>query len=153
MDRTTPEGLTKASNVARSNPGALLWSSLPCTAGCSWWAINEKRFKGRQQRRKRIREFLSILRSWVKVAAVVKDLGGYLVWEWPRGTWLWKHPALRTIMQEYGLDAAVFDGCAFGLLSTSGRNKGKPFKKQWKLATDCSSLLQALSGKGCPGGA
>ena len=54
-------------------------------------------------------------------------------------------------MSAYDLDAAVFDGCAFGLLSSSGVNKGKPIKKPWMLMTDCPSLVQSFSGKGCPG--
>ena len=36
-DQSTPAGRAWASRMAQENPGALLWSSLPCTAGCPWW--------------------------------------------------------------------------------------------------------------------
>ena len=52
---------------------------------------------------------------------------------------------------EFDLHAAIFDGCAFGLLSASARNKGQPIKKPWALASDCPALVPAFSGKGCPG--
>ena len=41
MDQTTNKYSEKAKEVARAHPGALLWSSLPCTAGCPWWDVRE----------------------------------------------------------------------------------------------------------------
>ena len=54
-------------------------------------------------------------------------------------------------MLEFDLDAAIFDGCAFGLISACGKNKGLPIKKPWVLLSDCPALVQGFSGKGCPG--
>ena len=44
-----------------------------------------------------------------------------------------------------------FCGCAFGLKSTANRTKNVPITKPWANATDCPSLVQAFSGKRCPG--
>ena len=125
-DQTTAEGRQAATEVAHTHSGALLWTSLSCTARCPQWAINEQRPGGRGKRRARLREFLSILRSWVEVVRIVKERGeqrgGHIAWELPRGNWFRKHPKIVTIMAEFAMDAAIFDGCAFGLLSSSGRN-------------------------------
>ena len=128
MDQLIKEGFEKAKEVARGHPGALLWTSLPCTAGCPWWGINERRPNGRKHRRRHVRELLALLQSWEQVAQVVKERAGCVASEWPRGCWLWKHPKVVEVISRFDLDAAVFDGCAFGLLSTSGKSKPLIFR-------------------------
>ena len=47
-DLTTVDGFAAAEEAVYADPGALLWGSLPCTAGCPWNHINEKRPSGRR---------------------------------------------------------------------------------------------------------
>ena len=135
-DRTTPEGRETALSIARAHLGALLWTSLPCTAGCSWWGINEQRLGDRAVRRKRVREFLAILRAWLPLARLVVERGGSIAWELPRGCWLWHHPKVESVLSESSLHCAAFDGCAFGLKATSGSNTGRPIMKPWAICSD-----------------
>ena len=71
-------------------------------------------------------------------------LGDRIAWEWPKGCWLWDHHKVCAIIDEFALDCAVFDGCAFGLKALAGKDKGKPIKKLWAIATDSPSIVQSL---------
>ena len=63
MDQTTRSGRQKALNIAEESPAALLWTRLPCTAGCPWWGINDSKPGGRFRRLKHLNMFLAILRA------------------------------------------------------------------------------------------
>ena len=39
-------------------------------------------------------------------------------------------------MREFGLQVHHFDGCQFGLQSSSGKHRGSLLKKPWTIATD-----------------
>ena len=76
---------------------------------------------------------------------------GCIAWEWPRNCTLWRDPEVSKIIEEFGLESALFDGCAYGLRSEHGRNKGQPIKKPWTLATNSPALYKRFHGKLCPG--
>ena len=126
-------------------------SSLPCTAGCPWWHINERRPQGKQRRREHLQQFRRILAAWLPVAREIMASDGSIVWEWPRGCSLWRDPAVVAIIKKFGLTPALFDGCAYGLRSESGQNKGLPIHKPWTLATNCPAIYKKFHGKRCPG--
>ena len=94
------------------------------------WGINEQRLGDRSARHRRVREFLAMLSAWLPLARRVKELGGSIAWEWPRSCWLWSHPRVQSILEEFDPESVVFDGCAFGLKAFAGRDAGKRITKQ-----------------------
>ena len=145
-DITTPEGAKRAEQIARENPGALLLTSLPCTAGCTWWHINVKRPGGKARLRMHRRILRQMLEAWLPVARAVMESNGCIAWEWPRSCALWRERRIQDIMREFGLAEAFFDGCAFGVKCQSGRNKGLPIRKPWVMAANCPSLFRNFHG-------
>ena len=92
-----------------------------------------------------------MLAAWLPVAREVTASDGCIGWEWPRNCSLWRDHQVVAIIKEFGLEPAFFDGCAYGLCCESGRNKGKPIKKPWTLATNSPALFKRFNGKRCPG--
>ena len=80
----------------------------------------------------------------------VKELGGYIAWDWPKGCWLWAHTKVVAIMEGFALDCALFDGCAFGLTAASGKNKRRPIRKPWAICSDSQSIVQSFRGPPVP---
>ena len=149
-DLTTSGGARKALSIACENPGALLLTSLPCTAGCPFWNLNIHRPGGKARLREHKRQLRLMLEAWRPVAWTVRELGGCIAWEWPRDCALWKAPGIQEIVQEYALEHARFDGCSYGVKCRAGRHKGLPIHKPWSIVTDCSALWRRFSGKCCP---
>ena len=149
-DILTPGGAKRAIQIAHENPGALLLTSLPCTAGCPWWHINVHHPGGKARQKAHERALHQMVEAWRPVAEVVKKLGGCIAWEWPRDCALWRKPFMRRIIDEFGLDGASFDGCAYGVKCKHGKHAGLPIKKPWVIGTDCPALYKKFNGKCCP---
>ena len=92
-----------------------------------------------------------MLAAWLPVAREIISTDGCIGWEWPKHCSLWRDPEVVAIIKEFGLEFAFFDGCAFGLRSESGTNKGLPILKPWTLATNCPAMYKRFHGKRCPG--
>ena len=82
-DVTTVAGAQRALRTARGNPGALMLSSLPFTAGCPWWHISEKKPWGRKRRRQHVQRLRRMLEAWLPVAQEILAHNGAIAWEWP----------------------------------------------------------------------
>ena len=93
--------------------------------------------------------FRKLFANFLIVAAKVTSQGGVIGFEWPKGCTLWKDPAVKAMMAEYGLNVAFWDGCAVGLRSTVAPHL--PIRKPWALATNSLALFEALNGRTCPG--
>ena len=150
-DVSTAAGVDDALATARANPGALLFTSIPCTTGCPYWHANKARPGAKQRHRKQKRELEAILRNWLPVARQVTADGGCVAWEWPRNSPLWQHDKVKAFIKEFNLETVLFDGCAFGVCSQCGANRGMPIKKPWRIDTNCPELYRAFQGKMCPG--
>ncbi len=79
------------------------------------------------------------------LARVVRDGGGTISFEWPRACTLWQEPEVKAFITEFQLKKVDFDGCAVGLVRTSG----EPLLKPCLIHTDTLSVLRALIDKRC----
>ena len=58
---------------------------------------------------------------------------------------LWREDAVQAFVEEFQLQKVDFDGCAVGLVSTSG----EPLLKPWQIFSDNRTLLTALIDQRC----
>ena len=113
-DLTSNEGVTKALKAAR-NYGTLCIISLPCTGGSNWQKANGNSERGLRRIAEHRKKFSKLLRATHVVADAVMKNGGYLIFELPRNNAYWKESEVKEFLNRYGLIAANFDGCCFGL--------------------------------------
>ena len=120
-------------------------ASIPCTAGSSWQRINLKRGGAKQKKRvEDLRNDMHVLLAHLrKLADHVRAGGGTISFEWPRHCSLWREPIVQQFIEEFHLKPVDFDGCALGLVSTTG----KPLYKPWRILTDNQDVVDALSNR------
>jgi hypothetical protein len=147
MDFRLRETLDMALADVKRFPGAHIMASIPCTAGSAWQRINLRRGGAKQKARiKALKGDMRILVSHLRLLAVaVRKGGGTISFEWPRACTLWQEPEVKAFITEFQLKKVDFDGCAVGLVSTSG----EPLLKPWRIHTDNLSVLRALIDKRC----
>jgi hypothetical protein len=148
---TTHEGVAKAKDDITRAGGVFLWGSLPCTAGSPWQHLNKELPGGKARIRAHRRIFRKLLANFRNCALLNKSLGGCHGFEWPRHCSLWGEREILQMRAELGLMDVVFDGCALGVVSHHGRDKGVPILKPWRVATDMPELVEALRHYKCPG--
>eukprot|EP00972_Heterocapsa_arctica_P077310 11403923-Heterocapsa_arctica.AAC.1 len=72
-------------------------ASIPCTAGSSWQKLNLS--KGGQKQRLRVeglrRDMALLIGNLRILARAVRDNGGTISFEWPRGCSLWREPVVQ----------------------------------------------------------
>ena len=86
------------------------------------------------------------------VVSAAKTLHGCfkIAREWPRQCDYWKDGQYLAFKSQNKLESVLFDGCMYGLLSTSGSAAGTPILKPWRLDTDCKELTDRLKRR-CDG--
>lgn len=77
--------ITKASQYG---PG-IFWGSLPCTAGCSYYEVNQKWLTARIKRELQLMDFDLLIEHWIELACHAAALGFIIAYEWPRANGLW----------------------------------------------------------------
>ena len=135
----------------RDKSKIIIWSSIPCTGGCTWNYINGRTPEGRKRIEEHVRLMTQLLPVFRWAARIVINGGGIVGFEWPRQCTYWKRSDVQHMIRELDLSCAKFDGCAFGLRNT---NKGKEhmfIKKPWSVYTNCDALLRELPKHVCPG--
>ena len=68
--------------------------------------------------------------------------------EWPRHATGWHLSELQRFITKWGLYTADFDGCSFGMVSSTG----ELLRKQWRVVTSCPKLAQELQSHQCKHG-
>ena len=126
-----------------------LWASIPCTSGSPWQHLNAH--KGGKAFKKRLAQQLyksrQLFKVFVKIANLVRTLGGDVSFEWPQNSTGWNRDDVKAFFDARNEDyhEAKFHGCSVGLKS----RRGDPIKKPWKVMTTNARLAQALSQHQC----
>ena len=108
--------------------------------------LNRHKPGGEERLQYHLRLFRKLWNNFVIVAEAVRDAGGKICIEWPKGCRYWKDRAVARFVGKFGLSRFDFDGCMSDLHSTV-----KPdalIQKPWSLVTDMQEL-SAFSGKQC----
>ena len=130
----------------------LLWFAIPCTGGCPFARMNEKKSHNAKQRLEGHLDAFTML--WGDAVFVMTEAKVYeylTAFEWPTFCSYWQREEVWSHMTEMAYEFVDFHGCMFGLKSIARSTKDWPIKKPWSVATDCPSLRQALDRK-CKGG-
>ncbi len=115
-------GVERARCFVRARQDVDAWASLPCTAWCTWQHVNEARLGPaysarlawrRRQSLKMVRHAHLCLRD-----AILSGGGGHF--EWPRRARGWQRKTVQKMIVDLKLLNADFEGCAFGVLASSG---------------------------------
>ena len=137
--------IRQAAEIAPPN----LWASIPCTSGSPWQHLNAH--KGGKAFKKRLAQQLyksrQLFKVFVKVANLVRSLGGDVCFEWPQNSSGWERDDVKQFFSARSDDyhEAKFHGCSVGLTS----RRGHPIKKPWKVMTTNARLAEALSQHQC----
>ena len=130
----------------------LFWSSIPCSAWCSWQRVNIKKADLRPRilwRREESRVMLANLKAELG-PMFVKYPRLFGVFEWPRFCDGW--PEVRKAgLRQHLPRTLLVDGCQYGLVSKDGNPMRKPWK-MWTNAAFLEPLGQVCSGHWRPDG-
>ncbi len=99
------------------------FGSVPCTGWSTWQRINLKRY-GEDFRLKLARDrnrSCVLLQRFGEVGSLCVSTGGHTSMEWPRVNDGWPDRDVARLIAPFNVHSAVFDGCAFGLVSRRGR--------------------------------
>ena len=88
---------------------------------------------------------MKLLSNFITVARAVRQGGGDVSFEWPKGSLGWTQPQTRALIEEFDLAEAICDGCAFGMADAQGH----PVLKPWRIVSTSTRLTDALSGWRC----
>ena len=117
----------------------LLWMAPPCTYWCKFSRLN---YEKQELRRLRKREG-ALVNFTARVFELQHSLGGIAVIENPKGSDLWRHPALQRFVGVSATFAEV-DLCTFGLRSLQD---GRPLRKPLALLTNNTTFGNNIAQK------
>ena len=131
-------------NSVKGDVKPLIWISLPCTGGTPWTYINMRNPSAREKVLKHIREFD---RLWISLKSFLRMLNSdvHIALEWPHKCRYWKLTKVASLLNQYGMIAYHFDGCALGMKNQDD----EPLKKPWTVAANHSGVGKALSKFQC----
>ena len=109
----------------------VVWNAVPCTAGCPWRHVNQKR--GITTGNIKLKN--SLISKCVALSMLARKTGGKFVWEWPSRCDLWKDYRVREVT---GLKGGRFVDVAsaavdWHFVGTDGSKKY--LRKKWRLFT------------------
>ena len=135
-------------DLVRSNPGADLWGSLPCTTMSSYQNVaisrgGEDYVRRLHVRRQRLRRMLQTFRE---AGDIIIANGGTVSFEWPRYCQGWQEKVLKEFFNDHPFIKILTDGCQFGMKSIM---TGKPIFKPWTIYTTSPVLAKRLDRR-CP---
>ena len=135
----------------------LVWSSTPCTGGCTWQYLHRQR-EGYEKYLKKVWGIQRKLFSGFQVLCrQVEDLeeqqgclNPFVAIEWPRTCqyWHWRTTKNFLLNHHRELESSTVHGCAVGLLD----QHGVAVKKTWRVDTDLHVLRELLESFRCNGG-
>ena len=99
----------------------------------------------RQQLKKDRAKSLKMLKSFIRVAERILELGGHVSFEWPKSCRRWIIPELLEFITKHDLYSCVVDGCYLGMTN----DKDEPILKRWRFVTSCYRTFQTLSEYKC----
>ena len=129
----------------------IIWSSIPCTGGCTWNYINGLTIEGRKRIKAHVNVMIELLSVFLWAGRLIIQNDGMIGFEWPRKCTYWKRPDVIHMIAELGLSCTHFDGCAFGLRSSNKGSEHMFIKKPWTVYSNCEPILVELSKHVCPG--
>ena len=129
----------------------VLWSSLPCTGGCTWNYINGRTPEGRAKIEAHVKIMVSLLVNFICAAKLIIRNGGIVCFEWPRYCMYWKRKDIIDMIKTLGLTQTTFCGCAVGLHSFTPGNEHMFLKKPWCIYSNSGHIHQIFSKFVCPG--
>jgi len=151
VDPTSSQGEMFFKNIVSTYPPGLLWTSIPCRAGCGWSHINKHFPNGLRLWEESYAEFKSMFAAFIRDARFAISRGWRIAFEWPKNCSLWKEPDVIAMIAEFQLQCVCFDGCALGVKSITGPFEGLPIQKPWCVATDVVEIFNALKPFVCKG--
>ena len=151
LDVLTKQGLERCIEYVEAHKDVHLWGSIPCTPWSQIQNLNiaqhGESFKEYLARERS--HSLQILGRFLKLARIVKENGGTVVFEWTKSATGWNEKLVTRMIKELGLRTVLFDGCTQGLES---KRTSKPIKKPWRLETDNDEIEKYFSKSFCKGG-
>ena len=147
IDARSAEGIQMALKAVET-PNTLLWAAMPCTGGSTWQRLNIKRRGVAKKIRAHIRLFNQLFIVFKRVATHALKHNNHVAIEWPRHCSYWKLKKVYKLFKDLGLETALFDGCALGIIS---RVDGRPIRKPWRVDSSCTELVTTLNKHRCPG--
>ena len=122
----------------------LLWAAPPCTNWCAFARLNFSP----QERRRRQRQDVVLLKFLDRAFALQTALGGHVVLENPLASEIWKHPLPCKWQSNPGYQLVNTDLCSFEMRSRDGQDY---LKKPVKLLVSHPAFDKHL-GRRCLGG-
>jgi hypothetical protein len=150
-DMTTNTGFDYAMSLVERHPGCFLWGSLPCTAGCSFFNINQVHESAWAKHEEQVETYIKLRQNFFDIGRAVLRLKGEVAWEWPANCQLWGDPHLVKFEDVCQMQRCSFNGCAFGLVSVRKETLGLPIRKRWTVSTTAPKLYSLLEKFQCPG--
>ena len=143
----TARGLAVALDFLAEHPDADTWTSLPCTAWCTWSFVNEARLGPRHVARLAWQRRQSMRMAKHAEFCLSKSIagGGSGHFEWPRHCRGWQKKRITGMISRLQLLLADFDGCSFGVMASQSLLALKP----WRVATSSRRLAVALRERRC----
>ena len=134
----------------RLHPGVSIWGSLPCTPWSMWQFMAVKRHGTPYLHKlhKRREESLALVANFIDLAREVRKHGGHVSFEWPKNATGWMRSELISMIAEFDMYEATFDGCRFNLTDPNG----EPIKKPWRVVSTCPVLSEELNKYKCSHG-
>ena len=146
-DLMCPAIISQLIQFAELHPGMSLWGSIPCTPWTTWQFLNIHKHGDSYLKRLETsrEESMIMLNHFRLLGKTIISNGGSVSFEWPRFVTGWLRTEVITMMHEFQMYSAVFNGCAVGLTDDSG----VPVKKPWRVVTTSPQLAKALSTYTC----
>ena len=131
----------------RLHPGISIWGSLPCTPWSMWQFMSIKRYGQKYLDKLSVKrkKSLELVANFVELAAEVREYGGHVSFEWPKNATGWMREEVISMILQFEMYEATFDGCRFGLTD----KENNPIKKPWRVVTTSAALAQELNAHKC----
>ena len=135
---TTQGGLEFAARILEEAPEgtAVLWSSMPCTAGCPWYHVNKRHASARLKHEEQVTTFHKLAANFQKLSDICRVRRHIVCHEWPKDCALWPDSVIQGVISDLALHPVDVKGCRVGLRSASGIFMAKT----WRVVTNCPEL-------------
>ena len=84
------------------------------------------------------------MRNTSKLIISIKERGGNISIEWPKGAKYWSDRRVIALINKYNMSTITLDGCAYGLRAQYGPRAGLYIQHTYMIATDSHILANRL---------
>ena len=98
-----------------------------------------------------LQRFRLMIANFVRLARVVRELGGDVHFEWPACCSLWKDPEVQSMIRELEMLDSRCDGCSLGVVAQRSAAAGQPIRKTWRVVPTSRIMAEAINENKCPG--